>query len=123
MRLAGQVGTLHHHVLAGKWDRRVGMALRHHSEECVTQLRIGMNHETPAPRRGNWLRRATFFAALTLAAASIDACAGSPPPEHEPSPDDNPDGPPMRPISRRLKLGISVLLEDSIKLVAGKRVG
>ena len=88
----------------------------------MTHLSDCVGYESRARHQWNRWRRAIHFAALALTAASVVACSGNPPPEREPSPDDNPDGPPMRAITRRLKLGVSVLLDDSIKLVAGKRV-
>lgn len=61
---------------------------------------------------------------LGLGLAAI-GCAGGGPPDSGPIPDDGMDAPPgMRPrnFDRKVRPGITVLLDDSIKLVAGKRV-
>lgn len=55
---------------------------------------------------------------------ALGACAGRQP-DGGPSPEDGADLPPgmrMRNVDRKVRPGITVLLDDSIKLVAGKRV-
>lgn len=64
-------------------------------------------------------RQQLFAAALLLLVA---ACASGAPRGGGPSQDDGPDGMPMRGGNRKVRPGITVLLDDSIKLVAGKRV-
>ena len=56
-----------------------------------------------------------------LSAGATIACTGSGPRDTGPSPEEGPDGIPLR-ITRKVRPGISVLLDDSIKLVSGKRV-
>ncbi len=65
-------------------------------------------------KRGLWL-------VAVGAAAVIAACSGNNKPDNRPQPEEGPDGMPLR-INRRVRPGISVLMDDSIKLVAGKRV-
>ncbi len=68
-------------------------------------------------RPGRVVRRALMLALAIVAVA----CASNGPPDNGPLPDDGIDGIPFR-GNRKVRLGISVLLDDSIKLVAGKRV-
>ena len=59
-----------------------------------------------------------------LAVALLSACAGNRP-NGGPSPEDMADLPPgmrMRNFDRKVRPGITVLLDDSVKLIAGKRV-
>ena len=49
-------------------------------------------------------------------------CAGGGRPDNAPMPDEGPDGMPMGNRNRKVRPGITVLLDDSIKLIAGKRV-
>lgn len=56
------------------------------------------------------------------AIAVTAACGGNRSPNDMPLPDDGLDAGQMR-GNRRVRLGISVLLDDSVKLIAGKRVG
>ncbi|MBL0172697.1 MAG: DUF1343 domain-containing protein [Gemmatimonadaceae bacterium] len=68
-------------------------------------------------QRDRLIRRAVVLALGMFAAA----CASNGPPDNGPMPDDGIDGMPFR-GNRKVRLGITVLLDDSIKLVAGKRV-
>ncbi len=68
-------------------------------------------------RHGRLVRRAMVLALAIVASG----CASNGPPDNGPMPDDGIEGIPFR-GNRKVRLGISVLLDDSIKLVAGKRV-
>lgn len=58
---------------------------------------------------------------LLALGVAAGACASNNPPDDGPMSDDGSDGMPFR-GNRKVRLGISVLLDDSIKLIAGKRV-
>ncbi len=58
---------------------------------------------------------------LAVLVCGAFACAGNNPPDTRAEPEDGPDGMPLR-FNRKVRPGISVLMDDSIKLVAGKRV-
>ena len=81
-------------------------------------------------RRGGLARRVRRWRTLLMGGALIAAtgssgllaaCGGNRDPDLGSVPEDGPDGLPSR-VSRRVRPGISVLLDDSIKLVSGKRV-
>ncbi len=86
----------------------------------MTDLKSGRARVVASGRRGRHGRvvRQAMVLALTIVAA---ACASNGPPDNGPMPDDGIEGIPFR-GNRKVRLGISVLLDDSIKLVAGKRV-
>ncbi|MEO7521154.1 MAG: DUF1343 domain-containing protein [Gemmatimonas sp.] len=63
----------------------------------------------------------TAVLAATAGLSMLSACGGNRAPDDGPIPEEGPDGRPLR-TNRRVRPGISVLLDDSIKLVAGKRV-
>ena len=87
---------------------------RSHLEECLKHLeewRVGA-----MVKRG--LRVGVLGAALSI---GFNACGGNSRPDNGPVPEEGPDGMPLR-VNRRVRPGISVLMDDSIKLVAGKRV-
>lgn len=68
-----------------------------------------------------WLATGVLVTATTLGFA---ACShNGPREEDEPQRRDGPDGELMREQRRQVRTGLSVLLEDSLKLIAGKRVG
>ncbi len=74
--------------------------------------------------RVNAMRTWVTGVTLGIAAATI-GCAGGNRPDSGPTPDDMADLPPdmrLRNLDRKVRPGITVLLDDSIKLVAGKRV-
>ena len=52
----------------------------------------------------------------------LAGCAGRGRPDNVPTLDEGPDGMPLGNRNRKVRPGISVLLDDSIKLIAGKRV-
>ncbi len=58
---------------------------------------------------------------MLMSLAFVAACSSNGPPNREGMQDEGPDGMPQR-GNRRVRPGISVLLDDSIKLIAGKRV-
>lgn len=58
---------------------------------------------------------------MVVVLSLVAACSSNGPPNRGPMNDDGPDGMPIR-GNRKVRPGISVLLDDSIKLVAGKRV-
>lgn len=78
---------------------------------------------TGAARRVRGVGRFLFAAILAASAVAgtMSGCSGNRPPDDGPTPEEGPDGRPLR-VNRRVRPGISVLLDDSIKLVAGKRV-
>ncbi len=92
-------------------------------EECVTHLERspeGAAHRARVIASARLVLRRALFA-LSIGVGVL-ACAGNNrPPDNQPSPDDGIDGMPLR-ITRRVRPGISVLMDDSIRLVAGKRV-
>jgi uncharacterized protein YbbC (DUF1343 family) len=61
------------------------------------------------------------IAAATAGTGLLSSCSGNRDPDLGATSEDGPDGLPLR-VSRRVRPGISVLLDDSIKLVSGKRV-
>lgn len=72
----------------------------------------------------NAMKTVRTWIVLGLAMAAM-GCAGGGPPDSGPTPDDGMEPlPGMRPrnFDRKVRPGITVLLDDSIKLVAGKRV-
>lgn len=82
---------------------------------------IAPNVITSATRAARVLRRVTGLVAM-LSVGGVIACASGPQ-QRGPSPDDGLDGPAgFRGGNRKVRPGISVLLDDSIKLIAGKRV-
>ena len=87
----------------------------------MTHLKSGrdlvMEPTRDSGRLGRSLRRAVV---LLLGLLSV-ACASNRSPDGGPMPDDGSEGMPFR-GNRKVRLGISVLMDDSIKLVAGKRV-
>jgi uncharacterized protein YbbC (DUF1343 family) len=52
----------------------------------------------------------------------VSGCAGGGRPDNAPMPDEGLDGMPIGDRNRKVRPGITVLLDDSIKLIAGKRV-
>ncbi len=70
--------------------------------------------------RGGRRWRTVLLGVSCAAIAAAGACAGNGSRGGEP-PEEGPDGMPLR-ITRKVRPGISVLLDDSIKLVGGKRV-
>ncbi len=85
----------------------------------MTHLKRGLDQEQVL-KLGRKVRviRCAMLLALGVAAG---ACASNNPPDNGPMSDDGSDGMPFR-GNRKVRLGISVLLDDSIKLIAGKRV-
>lgn len=69
--------------------------------------------------RGPWLRRAAGLALLALAGA----CSHNRKPDDDPGVRERPDGSLMPERTRNVRPGLSVLLDDSIRLIRGKRVG
>ena len=69
------------------------------------------------------VRRWATLGVVLWAAAALAACAGRQP-SGGPPPDDAADLPPglRRALDRKVRPGITVLLDDSVKLVAGKRI-
>ncbi len=59
---------------------------------------------------------------VVCAGTLLASCARGGPPDNAPLPEDGPDGMPLRNRDRKVRPGITVLLDDSIKLIAGKRV-
>lgn len=85
----------------------------------MTHLKRGLDQEQVLkPGRKVRVIRYAMLLALGVAAG---ACASNNPPDDGPMSDDGSDGMPFR-GNRKVRLGISVLLDDSIKLIAGKRV-
>lgn len=70
---------------------------------------------------GRRLRSVVRVVGIMLAGVALTMCASNGPRGNGPNSDDGPDGGPMR-GNRKVRPGISVLLDDSIKLIAGKRV-
>lgn len=66
--------------------------------------------------------KSLLLLSLVLVGALVSGCARGGAPETTPSPDDVADGMPIGNRIRKVRPGISVLLDDSIKLIAGKRV-
>lgn len=60
-------------------------------------------------------------AAATAMTIGATACGGNNPPDNRPVPEEGPDGMPLR-MNRKVRPGLSVLMDDSIRLVTGKRV-
>ncbi len=87
----------------------------------IGQERVVARCRRAGPASG--LVRGMSMAMLSMALASVamTACASNGPRETGPTPEEGPDGMPLR-RNRKVRPGISVLLDDSIKLVAGKRV-
>ena len=83
----------------------------------------GEEREGLARRARRW--RMVLFGGAIIAATTgsgvLTACGGHRGPDSGAEPEDGPDGMPGR-ASRKVRPGISVLLDDSIKLVTGKRV-
>lgn len=101
------------------------MAARgHQSEECVTHLGSGQGDGVGQTRRRKphvgTRRTIVGGIVLGLTVVVLAACASGGPPNRQMG-DEGPDGMPMR-GDRKVRPGITVLLDDSIKLVAGKRV-
>ncbi len=95
-------------------------------EECVKHLegeREGSVRTSGTARMQSDRRLRRVLTGVCAAALSfgVAACAGNNPPDNRPDPEEGPDGMPFR-GNRKVKLGISVLLDDSIGLVRGKRV-
>jgi uncharacterized protein YbbC (DUF1343 family) len=86
------------------------------TELSVEKMRVNAIKALSMRTVRGWLVLGATFA--------LGACAGRQP-DRGPGPDDGADLPPgmrMRNIDRKVRPGITVLLDDSIKLVAGKRV-
>ncbi len=114
MEARPRVGALACDVFADMQVLRAVAAYRHHLEECVKHLEE--RREVATVRRG--LLAVCFGAALAI---GFGACGGNNRPDNRPVPEEGPDGMPLR-VNRRVRPGISVLMDDSIRLVAGKRV-
>lgn len=106
------------HVLAGKG--RTGAVARAaastHSELTVEMKRVNATWAGVHGRLRRW--------SLLALAAGMAACAGRQG-GAGPATDDGADLPPglrMRTLDRKVRPGITVLLDDSVKLIAGKRV-
>ncbi|MEP6834348.1 MAG: DUF1343 domain-containing protein [Gemmatimonas sp.] len=67
----------------------------------------------------------TWLSALAISAVlmSVQACSQNPGPNEDDRPRIGPDGELMRDIRRQVRTGLSVLIEDSLRIIAGKRVG
>lgn len=85
----------------------------------MTHLKRGLDQEQVL-KLGRKVRVIRYAMLLALGVAA-GACASNNPPDDGPMSDDGSDGMPFR-GNRKVRLGISVLLDDSIKLIAGKRV-
>lgn len=66
--------------------------------------------------------KALVLLTLVCTATIVAGCSRGARPENEPTPDDSIDGMLAGTRNRKVRPGISVLLDDSIKLIAGKRV-
>jgi len=115
-----------HHVLADERSLCVIAARGNHLEERVkhlgeSRMKAGRRLATRMENGGvRWRGLLYGVVAVTLASAAA-ACSSSGPPNNRPMPEEGPDGMPIR-QNRRVRPGISVLMDDSIRLVAGKRV-
>lgn len=91
-------------------------------EECVAQLVGRQNNVGADPCRTRVGQRVRGTVILTLVAVLAAACSANGPPNRGGFPDEGPDGYPIR-GNGKVRPGVTVLLDDSIKLIAGKRVG
>ncbi len=96
------------------WEERV----KHLEGERGRSVRTSRTVVTAGDRLLRRVLTGVCAAALTFGAA---ACAGNNRPDNRPDPEEGPDGMPFR-GNRKVKPGISVLLDDSIGLVRGKRI-
>ncbi len=70
-----------------------------------------------------WARWVSGALSLSLVVASLQACSQNPGPNEDDRPRIGPDGELLPEARRQVKPGLSVLLEDSLRIIAGKRVG
>ena len=98
------------------WLDSAGLQCRHLTGgEGVKALDRGVNV------RMKW--RWAAFALIGVVALAAGCSRGNPRPNDEPSePRERPDGTPMN-DRRKVRTGLSVLVEDSIRLISGKRIG
>ena len=87
----------------------------------MKHLDEGREGEARRARRWRRLMFGGAVAAATLGTGLLNGCSGNRDPDLGAEGEDGPAGMPQR-VSRRVRPGISVLLDDSIKLVSGKRV-
>lgn len=100
-------------------------ARRHFLEECVTQIASGKEFVMPVQEKTRMWRssnRGVVLVAIVAVASLMAACAGNGPRNDGPFSDEGLDGYPVY-GNGKVRPGITVLLDDSIKLIAGKRVG
>lgn len=82
-----------------------------------------MKHPGPQGNTRQWTKRFGAALAIGLAMLGLQACSQNPGPNGDDRPQIGPNGELVRMGNRQVATGLTVLLQDSLRVIAGKRVG